>query len=138
MRTSVCAATLLLWYATTGMAGPARAEIVVIVSAKSPLASLTNGQVAEIYLGNDNRFAPVDLPEDTSLREEFYRKVAGKTANQVKLLWTKLIFTGVAVPPKVVASPMDVKSKVAASSKAIGYLDRTAVDSTVKIVLVVP
>jgi ABC-type phosphate transport system substrate-binding protein len=118
-------------------AGTASADVVIIVSAKNAKSTMTKDEVADVYLGKDNSLAPIDLPESAELRNEFYTKVTGKDASQVKAVWARLIFTGKATPPKSGDSPADVKSKVAASDKAIGYVDKSAVDASVKVVLAV-
>ena len=65
-------------------------------------------------------------------------EVTGKDAAQVKAVWTRLIFTGKATPPKEVASSADVKKAVASDPKAIGYMEKGAVDSSVKVVFTAP
>lgn len=115
----------------------ARAEVVVIVSANHPAAAMTAEQIANVYLGKDARFAPIDLPEGSAAREEFYKKVAGKDAAQVKAMWARLIFTGKGQPPKQVGSAADAVKQVAGNDKAIAYVDTSAVDASVKAVLIV-
>ena len=87
-------------------AGSAAAEVVVVVSARSPVASLRAGQVADIFLGQAGRFpdgseaVPLDLAFGSPLRTEFYAKVAAKTPPLMKAHWSKMIFTGRGHPPK--------------------------------------
>lgn len=113
----------------------AQAEIVVIVNPKSAAANMTAEQVANVYLGKDTSYAAVDLPESAALREEFYKKVAGKDSAQVKTIWARLIFTGKVQPPKEVGSATDAVKQVAGNDKAIAYVDKSAVDASVKPVL---
>ncbi len=113
----------------------ARAEVVVIVNPKHPAASMTAEQVAELYLGKDASLAPLDVKEPAALRTEFYQKVAGKDATQVKAIWARLVFTGRQQPPKEMESAAQVVKQVAGSEKAIGYVDKSAVDGSVKAVL---
>lgn len=113
----------------------AHAEIAVIVNPKHPAASMTAEQVANVYLGKDTSFAPADQPEASAVRGGFYTKVAGKDAAQVKAIWARLIFTGKVQPPKELKSDADVKAFVAGDAKAIGYVDASAVDGSVKAVL---
>ena len=88
------------------LANLAAADLVVIVNPKSPLASMTPEQVSAIFLGKTNTLpsgataAPVDLPESSAVREQFYSKAAGKTSAQVKATWARLTFSGKAQPPK--------------------------------------
>ena len=65
----------------------------------------------------------------------FYQKVSGHDLSQVKATWSRLIFTGKAQPPKELADADAVKKAVASDIKAIGYIDKSQVDSTVKVVL---
>ena len=58
----------------------------------------------------------------SAVREQFYSKVAGKQAAQVKAAWSRLVFSGKATPPKELGSSADVKKFVAANPDAIGYL----------------
>lgn len=113
------------------------AEIVAIVSAKAGKSSMTTEQVADVFLGRDSSMEPVDLSDSSSVRNDFYTKLTGKDASQVKALWTKLIFTGKATPPKIASSAAEVKSKVSADDKTIGYIDKSDVDASVKVVLTI-
>lgn len=119
-------------------AAPALAEVVVVVNAGSPIHAMTNDQVAQFFLGKSAAMTPIDLPESSPLRAEFYKKVTDKEPAQVKALWSKLVFTGKATQPKEVATSADVKKAVAADPKAIAYMEKGAVDSTVKVVLTAP
>jgi ABC-type phosphate transport system substrate-binding protein len=122
-------------------AGGAQAQVAVVVGAKSATAAMTADQVASIFLGKSNQLpsgaaaAAADLPESAAVREQFYTKVTGKSSAQVKAGWSRLVFSGKATPPKELASAADVKSFVAANPDAIGYIEKSAVDGSVKVVL---
>lgn len=122
--------------------GLAWSQVAVIVSPKSPLTALTADQAAAIFMGRSATLpsgataAPADLPDSSGVREQFYSKAAGKSAAQVKAAWSRLTFSGKATPPKEIASAADVKKFVAANPDAIGYIEKSAVDATVKVVLV--
>ena len=85
---------------------PALADVAVIVSAKNPASSLTKEQASDLFLGKATSFpgggsaSPVDLPESSPVREDFYSKVTGKSASQAKSYWSKMVFTGKGTPPK--------------------------------------
>lgn len=123
--------------AALAWSGFAQAEVVVIVNPKNAAAAMTATQVAEVFLGKDTSFTPFDLPTSDALRSEFYTKVVGKDEAQVKAIWARLIFTGKSQPPKELASSAEIVKRVAAGEKAIGYVDKSAVDGTVKAVLTV-
>jgi ABC-type phosphate transport system substrate-binding protein len=122
-------------------AAHANAEVVVIVNPKNPAASLTTAQVAALYLGNANTFPSgdavtlVDQPETGGIRGAFYEKATGRSAAQVRATWARITFTGKSIPPKELKSDAEVKAFVAADPRAIGYVDASAVDASVKAVL---
>jgi ABC-type phosphate transport system substrate-binding protein len=121
----------------------AGAELVVIVSAKSPVAALRADQVADIFLGQLASFpdggqaVALDQQVGSPQRDEFYAKVAAKTPPLIKAYWSKMIFTGRGQPPKEVPNSAAVRKAVADNPHLIGYIDRSALDASVKPVLVV-
>ncbi|MEW7849174.1 hypothetical protein AB2N08_10780 [Massilia aurea] len=114
---------------------PALAEVVVVVNPKAAESTLSKDQVAQFFLGKSTAMTPIDQPDNAPVRAEFYKKVADKDAAQAKALWSKLVFTGKATMPKEVADNAAVKAAVAGNPKAIGYIDKSAVDASVKVVL---
>lgn len=119
-------------------AAPSFAEVVAVVGAKSAATSMSSEQVAQFFLGKSTSMTPIDQAEGAPVRNEFYKKVADKEASQAKALWSKLVFTGKATLPKEVAGSAEVKKAVAADPKAIGYIEKSAVDASVKVVLTAP
>lgn len=117
---------------------PSFAEVVAVVGAKSPATTMTNEQAAQFFLGKSTAMTPIDQPESAPIRAEFYKKVTDKEASQAKALWSKLVFTGKATLPKEFAGSAEVKKAVAADPKAIGYIEKSAVDASVKVVLTAP
>jgi hypothetical protein len=85
--------------------GAAAGEVVAVVSAKCPVATLTRSQVLDIFLGRSARFPdgsvaiPVDQRDGSAARDEFYLAFAGKSAAQLDAHWSKVIFTGRAARP---------------------------------------
>ena len=121
-------------------AASANADIVVIVNPKNPAADLSAEQIAAIYLGTATSFpdggavALADQPESAGIRNAFYQKATGRSVAQVKATWARITFTGKGTPPKELKSDADVKAFVAGDPKAIGYVDSSAVDGSVKAV----
>ena len=113
---------------------PALAEVVVVVNPKAADSTRSKEQVAQFFLGKSTAMTPIDQADSSPIRAEFYKKVADKDASQAKALWSKLVFTGKATMPKEVADSAAVKAAVAANPKAIGYIDKGAVDGSVKVV----
>ena len=121
--------------------GHASAQVVVVVvNPKASVSSLTADQLASLYLGKSSSLPggisqAVDLPESNPVREQFYTKSSGRNAAQVKAVWARLAFSGKATPPKEVASSAEVKKLVASNPEAIGYIEKSALDGSVKAVL---
>jgi ABC-type phosphate transport system substrate-binding protein len=143
MRTSLlrlAAGTLL---AVTLNQAVAAGELVVIVSARNPVSALRQDQVADIFLGQLAHFpgGPEAVALDQRIgspeRDEFYSKVTSKTRPLLKAYWTKMIFTGRGQPPKEVADSAVIRKMVAENPSLIGYIDKSALDSSVKAVLTV-
>ena len=118
----------------------AQAQVAVVVNPKNAAATMTADQVAGIFLGKSSTLpsgataAAVDQSESAAIREQFYTKVTGKQAAQVKAAWSRLVFSGKGTPPKEMASSADVKKFVAGNPDAIGYIEKSAVDGSVKVV----
>lgn len=117
------------------------ADVVVIVSSRSPVAELSKNQLADIFLSKVMRFpdgreaVPIDQKEGTPARDEFYDRFTGKSAAQIKAHWSKLIFTGRGQPPKEMPNSGEVKKQVAGNPNAIGYIEQAEVDGSVKVLL---
>lgn len=132
----------LILAGAAGLAASAAAEVVVVVSAKSPAGNITSDQAADIFLGKLGAIpgaaavVPIDLA-DGAARNEFYQKVAGRTQPQVKAYWSKQIFTGKGQPPREVADAGAAKAMLAGNPNLIAYFDKSAVDASVKVLLTV-
>ncbi|HEY0064429.1 MAG TPA: hypothetical protein VGC21_20095 [Telluria sp.] len=113
------------------------AEIVVIVNPKNPASRMFSEQAAQFFLGKSSLFTPIEYDDGVAIRNEFHTKVLQKDSAQVKAIWSKLVFTGKGTAPKEFKSAAEVKKAVAADPAAIGYIDKSAVDDTVKVILTV-
>lgn len=112
----------------------ALAEGIAVVMGPSA-APLSKDQVANVYLGRTFDLKPIDAPEGNALREQFYKKLADRDAAQVKAVWSRIVFTGKGQPPIMLPNAAEVKKAVTTDPKAIGYIDKAAVDGSVKVVL---
>ncbi|SFU52786.1 phosphate ABC transporter substrate-binding protein [Pseudoduganella namucuonensis] len=129
------------------LAGSARAalgaELVVIVSARSAVTSLKPREVADIFLAEAGRYpeggeaVAIDQYLGSPLRDEFYAKVASRSPALMKAHWTKMIFTGRGQPPREAPGSAAVRRLVADNPALIGYIERSALDASVRAVLVV-
>jgi ABC-type phosphate transport system substrate-binding protein len=115
------------------MASTRAAEIVVVVN---PVATtITKQQLAELYLGRAAGWTPIDQATGSGIYADFYSKATGRSVAQIREIWSRILFTGRGVPPKELSDSAAVKRAVAANPKAIGYIEKSAVDDTVKVAL---
>ncbi|QYF96207.1 hypothetical protein KY495_22270 [Massilia sp. PAMC28688] len=120
-----------------GSAPVMAAELVVVVNPKNPATRMFSEQAAQFFLGKSTVFKPVEYEDGVAIRNEFYAKVLQKDAAQVKSIWSKLVFTGKGTAPKEFKTAAEVKKAIAADVSAIGYMDKSAVDDSVKVILTV-
>lgn len=122
----------------------AAAEVAVIVHPSAGFSSLTEDDISRIFLGKSKSFpgggqaVPVNQNEGSAVRDKFNEAVCKKNASQYKAYWSQLVFTGKGTPPKDVGDDAAVKAQVAANPNAIGYVDASAVDASVKVVFKLP
>ena len=117
----------------------ARAEVVVIVH-PSVSASGSADDVVSVFLGKSptlggTALTPVDQEESSKVRAEFYEKAASKTQAQLNAYWSRVVFTGKGQPPRALSDDEQVKEAVAKDKNLIGYINSSALDSTVKKVI---
>ncbi len=123
---------------------PAHAALAIIVHPSNTMAGITADQAADIYLGksgvfpNGQRVTPVDQAPSSPARQKFYKTVVKKDGSVLKVYWSKILFTGKGQPPREIGDDAEMKSWIASNPDAIGYVDGKFVDSTVKVLLIVP
>jgi ABC-type phosphate transport system substrate-binding protein len=114
--------------------------VVVVVSAASTVTEISRLHLADLYMGRTTRFpngmpaVPIDQRPGSAERAVFTETYLGRSEAQIKAYWSKIIFTGRGRPPAEASSGEAVLTIVAADPRAIGYLDRRLVNSTVRIV----
>lgn len=135
---AACAA-LQLGFSALASAEP----LAIIVSSKNANASISNDLAEKLFLGKLDAFpdgstaVPLDLPKGP-VREEFYLKVTGKNPSQVKAYWAKQMFTGSGQPPKEIESSTDLIDLIAKNPNLVGYVEKSKVNSSVKVLYSLP
>ncbi len=56
----------------------------------------------------------------------------------MQAIWSKIVFTGKGKPPKECKSSVEVKKVVSENVNAIGYIEKSAVDDSVKVIATIP
>lgn len=131
---------IVLGLLLTLMMNNASAEVVIVVSTDSPINSLSRAELTDIYTGRMNSFSggqkivPVDQKENSSAYSEFYRDFLESTVAQIKIHWSKLIFSGRGQPPRTVSDEKAMAEFLAEHPNAIGYLSADQVDKRLKVV----
>ena len=112
------------------------AQAADIVAIGNPAAApLSKEQLADVYLGRNQALTPLDEPESAPIRADYYKKLTGRDPAQIKAMWSRLTFTGKGQSPKELPDSAAVKKAVAADPKAIGYIEKSAVDGSVKVLV---
>lgn len=130
---------LLAAILSVGMSAPAFADVVVIVNTENS-ASLSKTDIKRMFLGKKNKFAngtkvkPYYLAQGHAARDEFNKKVLGKSSSQIKAYWSKLIFTGKGTPPDALGDVSAVIKQVASEPGAIAYIEADAVTDAIKVI----
>jgi hypothetical protein len=108
-------------------------EIVVIVNPAAK--SISKEQISDLYLGRGGSLTPIDQTAGSAIYTEFYKKATGRDVAQVKAIWARILFNGRGLPPKQLPDSAAVKKAVAANPNAVGYIEKSAADTSVKVVL---
>lgn len=114
----------------------------VIVNSSNPATSLTLVKVSDLFLkkiakwDNGTKVMPVDLNDRSQVRQDFSRKVHGKTPLAVKSYWQQQLFAGTKLPPPEKAQDSEVIAYVRANPGAIGYISPDTKTEGVKLVTI--
>lgn len=123
---------------------PVKAEIVVITNKATKLPGITLTALGRFYLGQNKSFRNgqmVDVADHatgTAISKEFYRKVLNMSEGEVSRYWAKRRFTRKFKPPKMISGDAAMKSWVAMTPDSLGYIDSKSLDSSVKMLLIIP
>lgn len=120
---------------------PAAGGLVVIVNPASGVTALQPSDAVNIFMGRYRKLPsglvafPIDIGERSAERENFYRQLVHKDLAEVDAYWARLVFSGQTSPPLQVPDGKTAVQLVAGNRAAIAYVDRSAVDDRVKVVL---
>ena len=132
-----------LLLATLLASSPVWAEILIVTSNRSGPIELTRDQAEKLYLGRSATLSDgtpaslVDLPNGP-VRDEFYLKLTGKNPSQIQAYWSRLVFTGRALPPREARSMAEARQWLTDTPNLIGYLDRNEPTAGMRILLRLP
>lgn len=115
------------------------ADVVVIVSSKTPINTLNEEQVRELFLGetktiNGNLLLPLDQTLGENSRNYFYTEIIKKSEAELKAYRSRLIFTGKGQAPLVIGTDAEMQHMISNNPNLIGYSTATGLSSSVKVV----
>ena len=119
------------------------AELVVIAHPSNPETSLTMDEAKKIflrkskYLPSGGSVTPIDQKDDSAAKDNFYAKVVGMNQSQLAKYWAKLVFSGKGAPPAQEAGDLQVRTRIASNPSSVGYVDASAVNGSVKVLLTI-
>ena len=134
----VMAALAIGWFTARTSLG--FTDVVIIVNRENPVKTVKKSVLARYFLKKTTRWdsgtrvVPIDLTVSNPVRQEFSEGGLQKSPHEVEEYWIAESLTGGKLAPEIVSDPALVKKRVAADAGALGYVDKTQVDETVKVV----
>lgn len=137
---SVIVAAALLLSAVPSWAGEPQVEIVVIANKAVPANSISRAELRPIFQTKKDTWPdgtsahPFNLPENNGVRQAFDAAVFGLDPDRVARYWIDRKIRGGERPPQVVPSSALMVRLVSKTAGALGYVEASALDPSVKVV----
>ena len=117
------------------------ADFVLITDNANPETTISDKDVKNIYLGKktvwgDGSHITVYTNSASNVNAVFMKEMVRKSPQQYSTYWKKSLFTGTGLPPQDFDSDEAVKAAVAAKPGSIAYIPVSALDDSVKQLLV--
>ena len=132
---------VLVFMCLFSISGSCMADVAVIVHPESATNELTPRQVKKLFLGRMHMFpstnieaVPIDQKESQRTYSVFYSDLIGMTPVKLKRYRAAYLFSGKGRLPLEVDSDLQVRSYIAGNRSAIGYIDASLLDESVKVV----
>jgi ABC-type phosphate transport system substrate-binding protein len=117
------------------------AELAVIVNPQNPVEDLSAREVTKLFLGRLRMYPGTDLEtevidqqEDQPAFRDFYQQLVRMNQSKLMRYRASYLFSGQGNLPTEVSDDAEVKRYVASHINAIGYIDISAVDDSVRVV----
>jgi len=128
---------IMLLLMTTAMTAAPAADFAVVVASGSSIQNMAPERIRDMFLKRRNfegdiKLVPVNPLGEDQLRRQFEQAVLQMNRDDVNRYWTTSHFQGVK-PPITQASLESVKRFVARVDGAIGYIPRSMVDSSMRV-----
>ncbi|MCG8671331.1 MAG: hypothetical protein MI867_18135 [Pseudomonadales bacterium] len=117
----------------------AHAELAVVVHPSNPVTTFSQREISKLYLGRLHLFPGtsqniilIDQQESQPSYQEFYRDLVKIRFEKLKRYRAAYLFSGRGNLPIQLSSDEKVKEYVSRHKDAIGYIDASLVDASVK------
>lgn len=118
---------------------PAISQVAVVVH-PSNASSFSDKDLKKIFLAKKKKFPAggravvLRQKKGSAVKLQFVQGLLNKSESQLKAYWSRLIFTGKALPPKEINGDIEMKRLVGENPSVIGYIDAASIDDSVKVV----
>ena len=134
---------LLLLIVSVFYGATATAEIAIIVNPSVKIDYVSIHKLKMLYLGKTRIIQgeilkPLDQKTGSSARTEFYELAIQEDDTFIKQYWARRMFAGKGNPPKEYEDDEAIKERVVKNARSLGYINKSAVDDTVKVILTLP
>lgn len=132
---------LLLALATLLLSLPLMAGNLVVIGHPSVPDGISQNQVRDIFLGRSQQLpdgstaTPLEMSDSSPHKATFHSLYTGRSLSQLNAFWSQQVFTGRGQPPRSLDSVAAMRSTVASTPGALGYLPESEVDDSVKVIL---
>ena len=130
----------------------AAAQIVIVTSADGRIGELSRQQAEQLYLGRTRSLpdgTPVALADQPAGRlrggggaaapgDRFYEQLTVKNPSQIRAYWSRMVFTGRALPPQQAENVRELGARLMTDPNLIGYLSAADADPRLKVLLKLP
>ncbi len=117
-------------------------EVAVIAHLEVPADTIQPQRLLDFYSldirnwGGDVPVVVFDLRINGPIRDAFYEYL-GKSSARMKSTWLKKMLSGEADPPEALKDEQEMVRRVATTEGAIGYVSRSAVTDSVKVLVTI-
>jgi len=121
-------------------AGAYSEQLVIVVHKDTPIESLTKSEVIDIFMGkytaypNGQKALAVELTDQHTLKERFYRQLIGRSVASVNAYWARLKFAGRKRNAEVKDTQDEVIEYLRTTPLSIGYITVAKLDDNLKVV----
>lgn len=124
----------------TGMAGPVKADIAVVVHYDNPIENLAANELSNVYLGVTTSLSnreEIVLFELSRCSEQFYDQLLGMSPLRFKKHWMRLVFSGAyANPPDRKGTTEEFVTSLCKIKNGIGFIEADSVPECLKIIAI--